>query len=107
VPVSIAGVVDPDGDPVTLSVTGITQDEPVQGQGSGDTCADATGVGSEAASLRAERSGSGDGRVYHIGFMAEDGRGGRCSGEVIVCVPHDRNRACVDQGKLFDSTSCH
>ncbi|MBW8873974.1 MAG: hypothetical protein JF614_03355 [Acidobacteria bacterium] len=107
VPVAIAGVVDPDGDPVTLTVTGITQDEPVQGQGSGNTCADATGTGTGAASLRAERSGSGDGRVYHVGFVANDGRGGQCSGEVTVCVPHDRNRACVDQGKLFSSTSCH
>lgn len=29
VPVSIAGVTDPDGDPVTIAVTGVTQDEPV------------------------------------------------------------------------------
>ena len=106
VTVSVVGVRDPDGDPVAITITGITQDEPLNGGGSGNTCSDATGVGTATASLRAEREGTGDGRVYHINFAADDGRGGRCTGTVTVCVPHDQGhgRMCVDQGPLVDST---
>jgi len=34
VPIVIMGVTDPDGDAVTITVTGVTQDEPVKGAGS-------------------------------------------------------------------------
>ena len=107
VPVVISGIVDPDGDPVALSVTAVFQDEPIEGLGDGGTCADAIGTGTERVSLRAERSGQGDGRVYHVRFVADDGRGGQCNAEMKVCVPHNRNATCVDQGRLFDSTGCH
>ena len=104
--VSVVGVTDPDGDPLAVTITGITQDEPLDGGGEGKTCPDASGVGSPTASLRAERQGGGGGRVYHISFTADDGRGGRCTGTVTVCVPHDqgRGRACADRGSLVDST---
>ena len=46
--------------------------------------------------LRAERSGTGDGRVYRIAFTARDGHGGTTSGVVTVGVPHDNNGAAVD-----------
>ena len=99
--VSVAGVTDPDGDPVIITITGVRQDEPV-----GATCPDATGIGTAGASLRVERLGGGDGRVYQVSFTADDGRGGQCSGAVTVCVPHDQRprHACGDQGPLFDST---
>ncbi|HEX6865561.1 MAG TPA: hypothetical protein VF414_22225, partial [Thermoanaerobaculia bacterium] len=64
------------------------------------------GVGTAEVRVRAERSGQLDGRVYHLFFKAEDGRGGECEGEVTVCVPHDNKGACVDQGALHDSTVC-
>jgi len=101
VTIAVVGVADPDGDPVTLTVTGITQDEPL-----GETCPDATGVGAGTASVRAERAGGGDGRVYHVSFTASDGHGGQCSGMVTVCVPHDQRsgHVCVDKGPLIDST---
>ncbi len=106
--ISILGVTDPDGDPVTITITGIFQDESVNGTGDGNTCPDGTGVGSDTASVRAERSGFLDGRVYHISFLAEDGLGGACEGTVTVCVPHDmgQGRECVDQGPTDDSTDC-
>jgi len=107
--VRITGVTDPENDPVTVTVTGVLQDEPTNALGSGDTCPDATGVGTSQASLRAERAGPQDGRVYHIFFKASDGRGGVCEGQVQVCVPHDHGHGetCGDQGALFDSTVCH
>ena len=98
-------VTDPDNDPITITIDSITQDEPVSGNGSGNTSPDGMGVGASIASLRAERAGGGDGRVYAIGFSATDGRGGVCSGIVPVGVPHDNSgTAPVDSGQLFDST---
>ncbi len=112
VDVAIVGVTDPDGDPVTITITDIAQDEPLEGLGDGNTCPDAIGVDTDIAYVRAERSGakntSGDGRVYHLSFTADDGQGGECSATVTVCVPHDQHQgnACVDQGPVFDSTVC-
>jgi hypothetical protein len=106
VSINILGVTDPDGDPVTITINSIRQDEPLKGAGTGNTCPDATGLGTKTAQVRAERAGTGDGRVYHISFTADDGKGGTCTGEVKVCVPHSKGKACVDQGSLFDSTVC-
>lgn len=104
VPVAVLGVTDPDGDAVAVTVTSITQDEPVNGLGDGDTAPDAV-IGAGGARLRAERAGKPNGRVYEIHFTADDGRLGQCSGTVRVCVPHDQRRAsCTDDGQIYDST---
>ena len=107
VPVTIGGVTDPDGDPLVLTVTAIGQDEPVDASGDGATCPDASGVGLDRVSLRSERSGQGDGRVYHVAFQAVDVCAATCTGIVSVCVRHDRGKkgACVDGGPLYDSTA--
>lgn len=104
--ISILGVTDPDGDPVTITITGITQDEPTHGLGSGDVSPDGFGVATSQAEIRAERSGSGNGRVYVISFVADDGRGETCTGSVSVGVPHDQGKGSVpvDDGQLYDST---
>ncbi len=105
VPVGVTGLTDPEGDDLTVTVTGIRQDEPVRETGSGRTGPDASGVGTATALLMAERSGRGDGRVYHVAYTVDDGHGGQCSGTVTVGVPHDqRGAAPVDQGALHDST---
>ena len=107
-PVSICGVTDPDGDPVTITATGITQDEPLNTRGDGNTCPDGQIVNGEA-SVRAERTGTpgipGNGRVYVISFTASDGRGGECRGSVSVCVPHDQGQgaSCIDDGQKYNS----
>lgn len=104
VPVSIQGVTDPDGDPVTVTISSITQDEPLAAASGGNACFQSEGIGERSARIRAKRTMVGDGRVYHIGFIAEDGRGGRCTGTAQVCVPHDRDHSCHDSGRTFDST---
>lgn len=106
-PLDIVGVTDPDGDAVTVTIASIRQDEPVNATGDGDTAPDGFGAGTGAALLRSERSGGGNGRVYHVAFTAADAAGGNCTGEVTVCVPHDGKpgRVCVDEGPLFDSTA--
>lgn len=88
-PVDIADVTDADGDRVVVSVTTVTQDEALDTTADGRTEPDATRSGS-TVSLRAERQGSGDGRVYRVGFNADDGRGGRCTGTVVIGVPLSR-----------------
>jgi hypothetical protein len=103
VPVTIRGVVDPDGDAFTLTVTGITQDEPVQGHGDGNTAPDGLGAGDETAQIRAERSGQGNGRVYAISFLARDANGLESTGTVKTAVPETRNEAAVDSGQNYDS----
>jgi VCBS repeat-containing protein len=111
VPISLSGATDVDGNPVTLLVTSIFQDEPTNTVGDGNTTIDATGVGTSAPSVRAERSGTpktpGDGRVYHINFTGSDGAGGSCTGEVTVGVPHDQGsrRTLIDNGPLYNSVT--
>lgn len=104
VPVVVMGVTDPDEDPVAITIDSIWQDEPVDTFGDGRFTPDGMGVGTATASVRAERSGTADGRVYHVSFTAADGQGGTCSGVVQVSMPHDQNRPAVDGGALYDST---
>lgn len=104
VAIEIMGVTDPDGDPLTITIDSIFQDEPVSGIGSGNTAPDGAGVGTTMALVRAERSGEGNGRVYHIYFTATDAFGNNCSGKVLVSVPLAIPFAAVDDGPLFDST---
>jgi hypothetical protein len=106
-PLSVVGVTDADGDPVSIEITGVAQDEAINDDGDGNTCPDAELGGGNSARVLRERSGLGDGRVYHLEFTASDGMGGECSGSVGVCVPHDQSGSgCVDQGPLVDSLSC-
>ncbi len=101
--ISVMGITDPDGDPVTMTITGIRQDEPV---GRGALSPDGQGVGTAIAQVRSERSGKGDGRVYHIYFTATDTAGASCSGEVRVGVTHDQGVSldAIDGGPIYDST---
>jgi predicted extracellular nuclease len=103
-PIQVLGVVDPENDPVSITITSIYQDEPVNGTGDGNTAPDGMGIGTDTAYVRAERDGNGNGRVYHIAFMAADATGS-CTGTVTVSVPLSRNRApAIDDGPLYDST---
>jgi hypothetical protein len=110
VAIDILGVTDPDGDPVTITITGITSDEPTasdEGAGGAKHAPDAAGVGENIAQVRAERSGGGNGRVYEISFAASDGIGGECEGSVVICVPHDQGGddcECIDDGQIYDAT---
>ena len=82
----------------------MTQDELVKVNKS-DKSPDAVINSDSTVGVRVERSAKGDGRVYRIGFTADDGNGGTCEGVVRTCVPHDQGQgnACVDGGDGFDS----
>jgi hypothetical protein len=102
VPLDIQGINDPDGDSFTIRVTNVTSDEAL---GSDDAGCDGNGH----MSVRARRDGNGNGRVYHVSFVATDTNGASCDGSVVVCVPHDQGRhsSCVDDGQNFRlQTAC-
>lgn len=103
VAVTISGVTDADGDVVGMVVTGISQDEPLHCDDGSGLCPDGEGVGTASAQVRAERDELGDGRVYHVAFRATDGRGGACTGVVVVCVPLAPGLGCADQGAVADA----
>ena len=100
---SVSGFTDLDGNPITVTATSVFQDEPVNGGGDGNTSPDAI---LSPLQVRRERSGQGDGRIYHITFGATDGAGGSCQVTLKVCVPHDKGNKvqCVDGGPLYNST---
>jgi uncharacterized repeat protein (TIGR01451 family) len=101
--VTVTGATDPDGNPLTTTITGVTQDEPLNEQGDGNTSPDAfPGPAPDQAYIRAERSGTGDGRVYALHVTVTDGLGGECTGIATVSVPHDQSgRPAVDSGQLY------
>jgi cysteine-rich repeat protein len=107
-PIAIAEVSDPDGDSVTITATGVRQDEPVSDLWCpGGTCNDATLA---PLTVRAERDTwseedpQPDGRVYHITFVARDPHGAQCTGAVTVCAQRTHNvMSCGDGGPLYDS----
>jgi streptogramin lyase len=112
VDVTIEGVDDTDpDDEVTITITGITSDEPtasIKGAGGAKYAPDADPdcIGTAIARVRAERSGDDDGRVYEITFLASDGIA-ETEGSVFVKVPHDQSGDCVsiDSGQNYDATA--
>ncbi len=108
VSVTVGGVTDAEGDAISVDVTSVFQDEPVDapGDADGSTAPDAAGLGSATVDLRAERDDRGNGRVYHVAFRATDANGQTCAGTVLVSVPRSqgRNGAAVDDGPLYDAT---
>ena len=104
--VSIEGVLDPEGDPVKLTVTGITQDEPQGRIEERNACPDGVIDSEGSAWIRVERQGTGNGRVYAISFTATDDSGASSTGVVTVCIPLDAGDPCLDDGQTYDSQDC-
>jgi TolB protein len=104
VTVELSGATDPDGDPVSIEVDGVTQDEPVTGLGD-PTSPDARPAAEPAeVRLRSERAPRGDGRVYRISFTATDSAGTSCTGTATVAVLRHRHRDAIDSAPpSFDS----
>lgn len=103
--INISGVTDGDSNNiVTIAITGVTQDEPVNGTGDGDTSPDAiVDEQNNAILIRNERSGNSDGRVYSIQFTASDGFES-CDGAVTVTVSKNKKSTAVDSGQSYIST---
>jgi WD40 repeat protein len=88
--VELAGATDPDGDAVSIEISGVTQDERVR------RGPDAYGAAENAVRLRATRDPRGDGRVYRIAFTAADSKGASCDGTATMSVPRHRRQPAID-----------
>jgi uncharacterized repeat protein (TIGR01451 family) len=74
----------------TTTSLAIASNEPVNGNGDGNTSTDWEVVDEHHVRLLAERSGNGDGRIYTITITATDSAGGSSSQRVTVTVPHNQ-----------------
>ena len=113
VDMTLTSIKDPDGNPVTLTITRITSDEPTvtdKGSGGAKNTPDAIIKRGAAFQLRAERAGAGNGRVYNVFITATNSKTGAVStGYVTVCVPHDQSTksntcSCNNDGQKYDAT---
>jgi hypothetical protein len=76
----------------SVKLLSVTSNEPDNGLGDGDTANDIQGAdygtADDVIQLRAERSGTGTGRVYTITYEAVDFAGNRVIASTTVTVPH-------------------
>ncbi len=103
-----ADACDPNPPAIAISVT--SDEDPALADGSGGPlhCPDAT-VQDGAVDLRAERSGSGDGRVYVVRVAATDACGNTAASGSAVGVPKAQGgpkAGAVDSGQFFDAAAC-
>jgi len=74
----------------TLTLVSVTSNEPDNGKGDGNTTNDIVIVGDTVFELRAERSGTGQGRVYTITYRATDASGNSAEATITITVPHNK-----------------
>ncbi len=73
-------------------ITSVSSDEPENGRGDGDTAPDWQITGNLTLNLRAERSGTGNGRIYTIAVTCTDTSGNPSIRNVAVNVPKDQRK---------------
>ncbi len=103
-----AGAVDPDAQPLNINVVSIMQDEKTRITAA-DPAPDATLASNNtgATDLRVRRqrgtpASAGNGRSYHINFVATDPDGFSCATTLTVIIP-GAGGSTVDGGSLFNS----
>ena len=83
-------------DPAPVVTVSVSSNEPENGLGDGDTGPDwaitDNGDGTWSVALRAERSGTGTGRVYPVAVSATDASGNTSQGTTACTVPHDQGK---------------
>jgi len=88
VPVDVAvAATDDSGEAPTCQIVNVVSNEPDDGIGDGDTPNDIVVTGPLSVMLRAERSGTGTGRVYSIEVSCVDGAGNATTATAQVVVP--------------------
>jgi hypothetical protein len=103
----VTDVCDPD---ISIDVSVSSDEDPAltKGAGSKNFCPDAIIGEDNSVQLRAERSGSGDGRVYEITITAVDSCGNSTSCSKVINVPANQGSkgSAIDSGQSFDATIC-
>jgi hypothetical protein len=102
--VDVRGIVDPDGDAVTIAIDRVMQDEDPISAFLPITCPDAV-LSGDHAFVRAEHAPNGDGRTYVIEYTATDRLGVSSRGQVEVCAPHYATTACTPDPGTYDATA--
>ncbi|MDP3112461.1 MAG: hypothetical protein Q8M71_10205 [Thermodesulfovibrionales bacterium] len=77
---------------VKVELVSVVSNEPDNGLGDGDTANDIVVNADGTISLRAERSGTGNGRVYTITYKATDLAGNVTVSSATAIVPHDMGK---------------
>jgi hypothetical protein len=81
---------------VSFALTSVTSNEPDNGLGDGDTSGDiqdaAIGTPDTEISLRAERQGSGNGRIYTVTYAATDASNNGDQAVAVVVVPKSQKK---------------
>jgi hypothetical protein len=91
VPVSITGVASDNCGPTPVAkIMGVSSNEAINRPGDGNTAPDYQITGNLTLDLRAERSGTGSGRIYTVTVQATDASGNGSTKTVTITVPHDR-----------------
>jgi WD40 repeat protein len=92
--------------PVTFVLSSVTSNEPENSVGDGNTAPDikGTSLGTEDLTfqVRAERSGTGTGRIYTATYEATDLSGNVSQGSDEIKVPHDQGQGNGDPGHSGD-----
>jgi hypothetical protein len=97
---------DPSVNVNSVYILQITSDEVENGNGDGNTLNDIViGATCKTAQLRAERDGSGDGRVYSITFKVKDSAGNFATATTTVTVRKSPNKPAVDSGTHYTVNS--
>ena len=73
-------------------IISVASNEPVNGLGDGNTAPDWVITGDLTVKLRAERSGTGSGRIYAITVECADSSGNSSTDTTTVTVPHDKGK---------------
>jgi predicted extracellular nuclease len=76
----------------TVTLLSVTSSEPDDGLGDGDTANDIQMIDDTHFLLRAERSGTGDGRVYTLTYKATDACGNTTISSIEVSVPKSQGK---------------
>ena len=86
----------------------VTSDELEKGEGAGNTFKDILiAANCRSAQVRAERSSSGDGRVYKITFKVTNASGNSATAAAKVLVPVSQGDYAVDSGAKYTvNSSC-
>jgi hypothetical protein len=98
-----SGVVDACDREVDVRFTSASSDEPVDARGDGSHQPDIAFDSSRLVSLRSERQGGSNGRVYMLGWQATDASGNVSQGTCSVLVPHDASgRSAIPDAPAYE-----
>jgi len=88
-----------------VDITFASSDEPENGSGDGNTYDDIL-ISNECSniSLRKERQGGENGRVYTIYFVLNDGNDQADTATCYVYVPHNQGSVTIDDGPMYEVT---